>query len=106
MPISGLLVASGNAPEVRPLSSTGVTRHQRSYEPVRHPTRPSLLLMEFWMRATTSHRTGFPCSPLFPVDMLSPTTPAKQNELVVRKCSGRDGDDNDVFSESGFRRPW
>src|SRR5450755_3287760 len=28
------------APEVRPLPSTGITRLQRYYEPVRHPTRP------------------------------------------------------------------
>jgi hypothetical protein len=32
------------APEVRPLSSTGVTRLRRYYEPVRHPTRPGLSL--------------------------------------------------------------
>ena len=80
MPTSGLLVASGNAPEVRPLPSTGVTRFRRYYEPVRHPTRPSLLLAEFWLRATNSHRRGFPCSPSFLVDMLSPTTPAKRVE--------------------------
>jgi hypothetical protein len=80
MPISGLLVSSGNAPEVRPLPSTGVTRFRRYYEPVRHPTRPSLLLAEFWLRATNSHRRGFPCSPSFLVDMLSPTTPAKRVE--------------------------
>ena len=32
------------------------------YEPVRHPTRPSLLLTECSLRATTSPRGGFPCS--------------------------------------------
>jgi hypothetical protein len=73
MPISGLLVSSGNAPEVRLLPSTGVTRFPRYYEPVRHPTRPSLLLAEFWLRTTTSHRRGFPCYGRFPLaDMPTP----------------------------------
>ena len=48
--------------EVRLLSSTGITRRLQYYEPVRHPRRPSLLLTEFWLRATTSLRWGFPCS--------------------------------------------
>jgi hypothetical protein len=33
-----------NVPEVRPLSSTGITRLPRYYGPVRHPTRPGLAL--------------------------------------------------------------
>ena len=33
--------------ELRPLPSTGITRLHQYYEPVRHPTRPSLLLTEF-----------------------------------------------------------
>ncbi len=33
-----------NVPEVRPLSSAGITRLPRYYGPVRHPTRPSLSL--------------------------------------------------------------
>ncbi len=61
MPISGLWVSSRNAPKVRLLSSTGITRLHQYYEPVRHPKRPSLLLTESWLRATTSHRWGFPC---------------------------------------------
>jgi hypothetical protein len=60
-PISRLLVSSSNTPEVRLLSSTSITRLLQYYEPVRHPTRPSLLLTEFSLRATTSHRWGFPC---------------------------------------------
>ena len=49
-PISGLLVSSSNTPEVRLLSSTSITRLLQYYEPVRHPTRPSLLLTEFSLR--------------------------------------------------------
>jgi len=33
-----------DAPEVRPLPSTGVTRLRRYYEPVRRPRRPGLSL--------------------------------------------------------------
>ncbi len=33
-----------DAPEVRPLPSASITRPHRYYEPVRHPTRPSLSL--------------------------------------------------------------
>ncbi len=62
MPISGLLVSSRNVPKVRLLSSTSITRFHQYYEPVRHPRRPSLLLTEFQLRDTTSHRWGFPCS--------------------------------------------
>ena len=67
MPISGLLVSSSNTPEVRLLSSSGITRLLPSYEPVRHPRRPSRAptegwsLTEFSLRAATSHRWGFPC---------------------------------------------
>ena len=56
------MVSFNNAPEVRLLASTGITRRLQYYEPVRHPTRPSLLLTEFWLRATTSLHWGFPCS--------------------------------------------
>jgi hypothetical protein len=33
-----------NTPEVRPLSSTGITRLPRYYEPLRHPRPPGLSL--------------------------------------------------------------
>jgi len=39
-PIARPLVASGVVLELRPLRSTGVTRLQHYYEPLRHPTRP------------------------------------------------------------------
>jgi hypothetical protein len=35
-----------DAPEVRPLPSTGITRLRRYYGPVRHPTRPGLVLAD------------------------------------------------------------
>ena len=48
-----------NIPEVRPLSSTGITRLPRYYEPVRHPKRPGLSLTGVRL-AARCHRRGFP----------------------------------------------
>ena len=49
------------------------------YEPVRHPKRPSLLLTEFSLRATTSHRMGLPVfrsiSSSRHADAITPTEP-------------------------------
>ena len=46
--------------ELRPLPSTGVTRRQRYYEPLRHPGRPGLSLAGVRLRVTRPHRLGFP----------------------------------------------
>ncbi len=46
--------------ELRPLPSTGVTRRQRYYEPLRHPRRPGLSLAGVRLRVTRPHRLGFP----------------------------------------------
>jgi hypothetical protein len=51
-----------DAPEVRPLPSTGVTRLRRYYEPLRHPTRPGLSLTGVRLTVSCRHRWGFPCS--------------------------------------------
>ncbi len=48
-------------PEVRSLSSTGITRRQRYYEPVRHPKRPDLSLAGVRLEVAAIHRWGFPC---------------------------------------------
>jgi hypothetical protein len=47
--------------ELRPLPSTGVTRLQRYYEPLRHPRRPGLSLAGVRLAVTCRHRWGFPC---------------------------------------------
>src|SRR5450755_1861884 len=41
-----------DVPEVRLLSSTGITRFRWYYEPVRHPTRPGLSLAGFRLGVT------------------------------------------------------
>ena len=55
------LAASDVVLELRPLRSPGVTRLHHYYEPLRHPTRPSLSLTRFSLTATRRHRRGFPC---------------------------------------------
>ncbi len=46
--------------ELRPLPSTGVTRRQQYYGPLRHPRRPGLSLAGVRLRVTRPHRLGFP----------------------------------------------
>ena len=88
-PISGLLVSSSNTPEVRLLSSTSITRLLQYYEPVRHPTRPSLLLTEFSLRATTSRRWGFPCfGSISSSRHADDTTPAEPLDAVAILSNG------------------
>src|ERR1700691_4416718 len=48
-PISRSLTASCVCLELRPLPSPGVTRLQRYYKPLRHPTVPSLSLTGVWL---------------------------------------------------------
>ena len=60
MPISRLSVTSCVGLELRPLPSTGVTRCQRYYGPLRHPRRPGLSLAGVRLRVTRPHRLGFP----------------------------------------------
>ena len=54
------VLTSGNAPEVRPLPSPGVTRLQRYYEPVRLPAQPETSLTGFRLVANTTGQ-GLPC---------------------------------------------
>jgi hypothetical protein len=67
MPISRLSVTSCVGLEPRPLPSTGVTRGQRYYGPLRHPggnpacgVGPGLSLAGVRLRVTRPHRLGFP----------------------------------------------
>src|SRR5256714_5302167 len=62
-----------STPEVRVLSSTGITRLQRSYDPVRLPLMPP---PEATLRPLPSHQTGLPRLPEPPFQRAAPTTPA------------------------------
>ena len=55
------------------LRSTGITRLQRSYGPVRRPGRPGLSLAGVRLGVTRSHLPGFPVlRPIPSADMPSP----------------------------------
>ena len=60
MPISRLWAASDVALEPRPLPSTGITRLQRYYGPLRHPLRPGRSLAGFRLEVTRLRPSGFP----------------------------------------------
>src|SRR4029077_589394 len=64
-----------STPEVRVLPSTGITRPQRSYYPVRLPPMPS---PEATLRPLPSHQTGLPRLPEPPFRRAAPTTPANR----------------------------
>ena len=61
------------APEVRALSSAGITRLQRSYDPVRLPPAPP---PSATLRPLPSPLTGLPRLPEPPFQRAVPTTPA------------------------------
>jgi hypothetical protein len=67
-------------PEVRVLPSTGITRLQRSYYPVRLPPVPP---PEATLRALPSHQTGLPRLPEPPFQRAVPTTPADRAGAYV-----------------------
>jgi hypothetical protein len=46
--------------EPRPLRSTGITRFQHYYGPLRHPMQPGLSLTGFQLDVTHAHRIGLP----------------------------------------------
>src|SRR6266436_742870 len=67
-------------PEVRVLSSAGITRLQRSYYPVRLPPMPP---PEATLRPLPSHQTGLPRLPEPPFQRAVPTTPADRAGAYV-----------------------
>jgi hypothetical protein len=85
------LVSSRNLPEVRLLSSAGITRRHQYYKPVRHPKRPGLLLTEVQLRATTSHRWGFPCCLSIPLSHMPSPLPRRDWSSVVARDSTSGG---------------
>ena len=69
-----------SAPEVRVLSSTGITRFQRSYDPVRLPPEPPPIAT---LRPLPSLATGLPRLLGSPFRRAVPTTPADQTGARV-----------------------
>ena len=73
--------SSTSTPEVRVLSSTGVTRLHRSYDPVRLPCRPTPSAP---LRPQPSPDTGLPQLPGSPFEHAVPITPMDRNGCVCR----------------------
>ena len=69
-----------STPEVRVLPSTGITRPQRSYDPVRLPPMPP---PKATLRPLPSHQTGLPRLPEPPFRRAAPTTPADRAGAYV-----------------------
>src|ERR1019366_917315 len=69
--------------ELRSLPSTGVTRLQRYYEPLRPPGRPACpSRASGWSSLTTPW--GFPCFVRFPCVHAAATTPAQRLDVLLR----------------------
>src|SRR3979490_1446180 len=76
-PISKSLTTCCVCLELRSLPSTGVTRPQRYYEPLRHPKAPGLpSRASGWSSLATPW--GFPCCVRFPCVHAVATTPAQR----------------------------
>jgi hypothetical protein len=76
-PISRSRTTSCACLELRSLPSTGITRFQRYYEPLRHPRAPGLSSRaSSWSSLTTPW--GFPCCARFPCVHAVATTPTQR----------------------------
>src|SRR2546421_8202088 len=82
-PISRSLTTSCVCLELRLLPSTGITRLQRYYEPLRHPTAPGLSSRTSGSSSLTTP-WGFPCCVHFPCMHAVATTPAQRLEVLLR----------------------
>ena len=75
-----LLAVVESASEVRVLSSAGITRPHRSYDPVRLPHGP---LPTHSVEAATSDRAGLPRLPASPFQRAVPNTPMDRTGACV-----------------------
>src|SRR6267143_97857 len=69
--------------ELRSLPSTGITRLQRYYAPLRHPKAPGLSLAGFQLVVALTTPWGFPCCVRFPCVHAVATTPAQRLGVPV-----------------------
>src|SRR5437870_4583042 len=83
-PISRSVTTYCVCPELRPLPSTGITRLQRYYEPLRHPRAPGLSLAGFRLVVAPTTPWGFPCCVCFPCVHAVATTPAQRLGVPLR----------------------
>ena len=79
---SPILGSFESVPEVRVLSSAGITRPHRSYDPVRLPARPAVLATALEVRPQAG--TGLPRLPGPPFQRAVPNTPVDRNGCLCR----------------------
>src|SRR6267143_1944320 len=73
--------------ELRLLPSTGITRFQRYYEPLRHPRAPGLSLAGLQLVIALTTPWGFPCCVRFPCVHAVATTPAQRPGVWFRSVT-------------------
>src|SRR6266436_8678234 len=73
--------------ELRSLPSTGITRFQRYYEPLRHPRAPGLSLAGLQLVIALTTPWGFPCCVRFPCVHAVATTPAQRLGVWFRSVT-------------------
>src|SRR5258708_6793256 len=88
-PISRSVTTYCVCPELRPLPSTGITRLQRYYEPLRHPRAPGLSLAGFRLVVAPTTPWGFPCCVRFPCVHAAATTPAQRLGVLFAHSPSR-----------------
>src|SRR5208282_9211 len=81
-PISRSLTACCVCLELRPLPSTDITRLQRYYEPLRHPSAPSLSLAGVRL-IIPDHASGFPVLRALPLCTCRRHCPVQQMGVFV-----------------------
>ena len=87
-PISRSLTTCCVCLELRSLPSTGVTRLQRYYEPLRHPIAPCPSLAGVRLVIPTTPM-GFPCCARFPCVRAAATTPVQRLGVLVARSPSR-----------------
>jgi len=101
-PISRLSLFPNVCLEPRPLPSTGITRRQRYYGPIRHPAQPGLSLAGVRLEVTPFHRAGFPVLRKISLCMHAvATTPAEPQGVFARQPLRRRP--SPIYRRVGFR---
>ena len=73
--------------ELRLLSSTGITRFHRYYEPIRHPNTPSLSLAGVRLVSRLTTCRGFPCCVSLPLPYMPSPLPRRNCRVHISLAS-------------------
>jgi hypothetical protein len=75
--------------ELRPLSSTSITRLPQYYGPFRHPIAPFLIVTNLRLVVTTDHAIGLPVLRAFPLCTCCHHYPGAATGLLLAHLPGR-----------------